>query len=187
METRNERDVHTCSYECERPACIRAQRDELRGRLEALAAEGVQAGGVEQRLASARRASARADVTRTAMVWCKDIKDGSTARAFDNAIEELERAAIASALSQQPEARGVVVDEAAEDAAAIDKAWGRFKAALAKQPAAVDEAMVERVAVAIYAAARGFSADVARETWPSVEQKSRFTGPARAALEGDAS
>ena len=50
------------------------------------------------------------------------------------------------------------------------------------QPAAVDEAMVERVAISIYAAARGFSAEVAREKWPSVEQKSRFTGPARAAL-----
>ena len=57
-------------------------------------------------------------------------------------------------------------------------------AALAQQPAAVDEAMVERVAISIYAAARGFSAEVAREKWPSVEQKARFTGPARAALEG---
>ena len=54
--------------------------------------------------------------------------------------------------------------------------------AYAQQPAAVDEAMVERVAISIYAAARGFSAEVAREKWPSVEQKSRFTGPARAAL-----
>ena len=54
--------------------------------------------------------------------------------------------------------------------------------ALVQQPAAVDEAMVERVAISIYAAARGFSAEVAREKWPSVEQKSRFTGPARAAL-----
>src|SRR5690606_38471550 len=76
--------------------CTSALRD-------ALAAEGVQAGEVEQRLASAR-----AGVTRTAMVWCKDIKDGSAAHAFENAIEELERAAIASALSQQTEARGVV-------------------------------------------------------------------------------
>lgn len=23
-------DIHTCSYECQRPACIKAQRDELR-------------------------------------------------------------------------------------------------------------------------------------------------------------
>ena len=30
--------IHTCSYECERPGCIRAQRDELRVRLEALTA-----------------------------------------------------------------------------------------------------------------------------------------------------
>lgn len=31
-------DVHTCSYYCERPGCIRAQRDELAARLEALTA-----------------------------------------------------------------------------------------------------------------------------------------------------
>ena len=27
-------DIHTCSYECDRPACIKAQRDELRERAE---------------------------------------------------------------------------------------------------------------------------------------------------------
>ena len=26
-------DVHTCSYYCERPECVKAQRDELRERL----------------------------------------------------------------------------------------------------------------------------------------------------------
>ena len=26
--------IHTCSYYCERPGCIRAQRDELRQKLE---------------------------------------------------------------------------------------------------------------------------------------------------------
>jgi hypothetical protein len=35
--------THTCSYSCERPGCIRAQRDELAARLTALAAEGAQA------------------------------------------------------------------------------------------------------------------------------------------------
>lgn len=32
-------DVHTCSYYCERPGCIRAQRDELVAKVEALRAE----------------------------------------------------------------------------------------------------------------------------------------------------
>jgi hypothetical protein len=33
-------NIHTCSYFCERPECIRAQRDELRQKLEqAVAAE----------------------------------------------------------------------------------------------------------------------------------------------------
>jgi len=28
--------IHSCSYYCERPECIKAQRDELRDKLEAL-------------------------------------------------------------------------------------------------------------------------------------------------------
>src|SRR5690606_3007379 len=31
--------IHTCSYECERPGCIRAQRDELVAKVEKLRAE----------------------------------------------------------------------------------------------------------------------------------------------------
>ncbi len=31
-------DVHSCSYECDRPACIKAQRDELVARLATLPA-----------------------------------------------------------------------------------------------------------------------------------------------------
>jgi len=36
-------NIHTCSYSCERPACIRAQRDELAQRLFELVAEAVAA------------------------------------------------------------------------------------------------------------------------------------------------
>ena len=32
-------DIHTCSYQCDRPACIRAQRDDLAARAEETAAE----------------------------------------------------------------------------------------------------------------------------------------------------
>lgn len=32
-------DIHSCSYYCDRPECIKAQRDELRERLEKLTAE----------------------------------------------------------------------------------------------------------------------------------------------------
>ena len=35
--------IHTCSYECERPACIKAQRDELVQKLPKLVAEAVAA------------------------------------------------------------------------------------------------------------------------------------------------
>jgi hypothetical protein len=31
--------IHSCSYHCHRPACIKAQRDELRDKLAALIAE----------------------------------------------------------------------------------------------------------------------------------------------------
>jgi len=31
--------IHTCSYECERPGCIRAQRDELVAKVEALSTD----------------------------------------------------------------------------------------------------------------------------------------------------
>ena len=36
-------NIHTCSYECERPACIKAQRDELAQRLLELVAQAVAA------------------------------------------------------------------------------------------------------------------------------------------------
>ncbi len=32
-------DIHSCSYYCDRPECIKQQRDELRERLERLTAE----------------------------------------------------------------------------------------------------------------------------------------------------
>ncbi len=35
--------IHTCSYSCERPACIKAQRDELVQKLPKLVAEAVAA------------------------------------------------------------------------------------------------------------------------------------------------
>jgi hypothetical protein len=39
----NRDDIHTCSYSCERPACIKAQRDELAQRLFELVAQAVAA------------------------------------------------------------------------------------------------------------------------------------------------
>lgn len=39
----NREDIHTCSYSCERPACIKAQRDELVRKLPKLVAEAVAA------------------------------------------------------------------------------------------------------------------------------------------------
>ena len=36
-------NIHTCSYECERPECIKAQRDELAQRMFKLVAEAVAA------------------------------------------------------------------------------------------------------------------------------------------------
>ena len=36
-------EIHTCSYSCERPACIKAQRDELAQRLLELVAQAAAA------------------------------------------------------------------------------------------------------------------------------------------------
>ena len=36
-------DIHTCNYSCERPACIKTQRDELAQRLLELVAQAVAA------------------------------------------------------------------------------------------------------------------------------------------------
>jgi hypothetical protein len=36
-------NIHSCSYECERPTCIKAQRDELAQRMFELVAEAVAA------------------------------------------------------------------------------------------------------------------------------------------------
>jgi hypothetical protein len=32
-------DIHTCSYYCDRPRCIKAQRDELRDKFQAMQAK----------------------------------------------------------------------------------------------------------------------------------------------------
>jgi len=58
--------IHTCSYSCERPGCIRAQRDELVAKVEALRTEAEQ--HLRQAMsngAKARAAQAQADNLRT--------------------------------------------------------------------------------------------------------------------------
>jgi hypothetical protein len=138
--------IHTCSYECERPDCIRAQRDELASRLaaapppaaargdvrglvadmrtmatlgiplkpeqadrwadrieSALAAEGVQAGEVEFDRVLDANALAPAALRAFNAVLAPSLQV-SDLLAYRLAMTE----AIAAALSQQPEARGVV-------------------------------------------------------------------------------
>jgi len=45
--------IHTCSYSCERPGCIRAQRDELVAKVEALRAEVAEAREFRDKMANA--------------------------------------------------------------------------------------------------------------------------------------
>ncbi len=59
---------------------------------------------------------------------------------------------------------------------------GEVSEARQSQPVVVSEAMVERLAIVLYAARLGLRQDVAKERWPGVEQKSRFIGPINAAL-----
>jgi hypothetical protein len=66
-------DIHTCSYSCERPACIKAQRDELAQRLLELVAQAVAA--EREACAEICRAYAMPDGTSvTAMVLEKAIR-----------------------------------------------------------------------------------------------------------------
>lgn len=52
--------IHTCSYSCERPGCIRAQRDELVAKVEALRAE-VEGLREQLRLATVDQVNAEAE------------------------------------------------------------------------------------------------------------------------------
>ena len=55
-------DIHTCSYQCQRPACVLAQRDDLARRAEADAAEIVRLRGEAESMEQmARMQAARAD------------------------------------------------------------------------------------------------------------------------------
>lgn len=87
-------DVHTCSYYCERPGCIRAQRDELRDRLEREESDHGRA--IDQRDA-AEDALGRMfqAVTGRPAEW-------SSAWGYVDAIEEVEEHV--AALAQQPAA-----------------------------------------------------------------------------------
>jgi hypothetical protein len=40
--------LHTCSYHCDRPACIKAQRDELRDKMEKRIAEAIKSADKEE-------------------------------------------------------------------------------------------------------------------------------------------
>jgi hypothetical protein len=40
--------LHTCSYHCDRPACIKAQRDELRDQMEQRIAEAIKSADKEE-------------------------------------------------------------------------------------------------------------------------------------------
>lgn len=123
-ETSSARDVHTCSYECERPACIRARRDELRASLEALAAEGE---------------ICESDLRGVAVTQAGEVDGEALARRFHETYERLAPSfgyetrtetrefdpesangrlmiAVCAELSQQPDARGVVDESLRRDA-----------------------------------------------------------------------
>jgi len=132
--------IHTCSYSCERPGCIRAQRDELVSRLEALTAA--------QQRGQAAPPSAPAGVEAVRGAWLAAItlannicvqesdrendRDGDTGWIDGTAkcakrIREYAHPTDAELLE--------MLDEAGANAA---------KAALAQQPSAVDEAAAIR-------------------------------------------
>src|SRR5690606_28086184 len=90
--------VHTCSYECERPGCIRAQRDELAARLTTPPSAPV---GVEGLLADLET------------IWHSVSDDKETNAAYQR---------LKSALAQQPAA----VDGMAELVGLLDEVRSHF-------------------------------------------------------------
>ena len=95
--------IHTCSYECERPGCIRAQRDELAARL---------AASQQQEQAAPPSAPAVVDFAAVASVLRRALRDGVHYGYRRDFI--LQQAMALEALSQQPAA----VDDAMVEAVA---------------------------------------------------------------------
>ncbi|HEY8342119.1 MAG TPA: hypothetical protein VIK75_03805 [Calditerricola sp.] len=91
--------IHTCSYSCERPGCIRAQRDELVARLEALtAAQRPEARGGGE--AAPPSASVGVDFAAVASILRRAMRDGAHYGYRRDFI--LQQALALEALSQQP-------------------------------------------------------------------------------------
>ncbi len=157
--------IHTCSYECERPACIRAQRDELASRLAAAPPPAAARGdvrGLVELLGQIR------DLLASLPVDClgsDTAADGQPYALRDEVIHGITKALAAESV-QAGEVEGydlAVLDDAAETldrigdgSAGLRAARARIAAALSQQPEArgvVDEAMVERAREAYFNAA----------------------------------
>lgn len=99
--------IHTCSYYCERPECIRRQRDELRDRMEAaLAQQPVPPSVPEQKKLRVGNLSTLTDSEYPGLGdWWVQLWDGDEvfARAFGASPEEAHRRAkhIRAALAAQ--------------------------------------------------------------------------------------
>jgi hypothetical protein len=125
--------IHTCSYECERPECIRAQRDELAARLtaetsnargeveyeyEVWQGDALQAGGRENDYASAT-----SEANHYAMMYAQD--GPVEVRIYEKRL--------LSAAKVQPERRPY-------NASGSLSEYGVFPECDAQQPAAIDQA-----------------------------------------------
>ena len=102
--------IHTCSYECERPECIRAQRDELAARLtaETSAPAGVDFADVASVLRRALRDGThygyRRDFILQQAMALESISQQSAA--VDEAVVEAVARAICVACGENPDCQG---------------------------------------------------------------------------------
>ena len=106
----SDQNIHTCSYSCERPACIRAQRDELRAQLDWAVRENDRLLD-EGRDSAAELASLRADAERYR--WLRRLEgecDSAACVNFNIGFDWIEAhgveldAAIDAACAQEPQA-----------------------------------------------------------------------------------
>ena len=120
--------IHTCSYQCDQPECIRAQRDDLAAQAERDAAEIVRLRGVEGLMQLARN---------WCLAWGEWAHDADPGCAKENAAEAALRAALTTALAQQP---------AAVDGAMVVRYKAAMRNSIGKRP---DDAIRDALTAAL--------------------------------------
>jgi len=146
--------IHTCSYSCDRPECIRAQRDYLRDRLEALTAAQQQGLKVVEPVRNQAPPGSReaemvvleTDDEGTPTIWC-DPEIADLVRALN--VGGMRTVASCSGHGERLGSIALADGRALVICSSPDEAIAVIRSHEGQKPAAVDGAVVEAVARAI--------------------------------------